>query len=559
MIGKQIPVRIGAGDEGAELAGTWALGPAAQVLFTPELLSLVFSYAGSASLATSARVCKGWSDTALNQLWRDLDSVYPILELVFDISLIKGEHGSLFFKKLTDVLGDADWNRFQSYAKRVRSLDFDETMTYQEDPDTPGLDSNVVAALCLHHPFGAVFLPHLQELKWTTDGSALSMLPFLSGELRHLYIQMSTQTASTANEVFKAITHRTPSLITFMLEAQVQSPSIDASLARWLQTTLNLEEVSLPANYFSSPLIRALGSLPKLKKIEQSLTFFPPSDSPRVLQPLPCGTFPQLFHLAFDATLSDARKFLLASPEVGSRLVHITLHVSGVLDSQNILNFAGHVAQNCPMMTEFGLDLFIQPGSGEHSLSPLTMELLESLYPCTGLKSLEIGHPLPFTFLEDDVERMARAWPNMVLIDVCNDIDYSLPHTGLTGNSLSILPVFATALPKLEILGLYLNKQEAPPFAGNLNPRYQFQTLSELRVGLSLVPGGPLRQVGFYIASLCKELPSINFQPSNWYTGTPPSDWAETEKAWKEVEDMAGFAMDVKRATLSSLRETATH
>ncbi|KAG8913134.1 hypothetical protein FRC01_004717 [Tulasnella sp. 417] len=546
-------VQTGAQDVAAESTGSWALGPAAQVLFTPELLSLVFSHIHSASLATSARVCKAWSDTALNELWRDLDSVFPLLELLFDINLIKGEHDSRLLKELTNILGDADWNRFHSYGERVRSLDFDQAWTYREDPDIPDFDSNVAATLCLHHPFGAAFLPHLRNLRWTTDGSALPMLPFLSSELKKLYIDMSTETASTANEVFKAIVHRTPSLINFELQAQVQSPSIITSLARWFETTPNLEEVSLPPNYLTSPLIRALGSLPKLKKIEASLRFFGSIDPPSELQHLPCGNFPHLRYLGFHATLSGARKFLLASREVVSQLTHISLHAGGVLDSENILNFARHVAQNCPMVTELGLDLFTD--QGEQSLSPLTVVLLESLYPCSQLQSLEIGHPFPLTFQEDDVEQMGRAWPRMVLLDLCNDPNTSLPLGVQMGNSLSILPIFASALPELEVLGLYFNNQEALPFAGNLYPQYQFQKLSQLRFGLSPIPEGRSHQVAFYIASLCKKSPIITFRSSDWYVGTLPSDWEETQRAWEKIRDLVDFAMEVKLAGLSSLRD----
>lgn len=113
-------MQIEAGNEGVELTANSALGPGgtrtvftncgkfffiynvtprlAHVLFTPELLSLVFSFSHLASLAKSARVCKWWSDTALNQLWRELHSVFPLLELVLDINLMRGNPDSALFK-----------------------------------------------------------------------------------------------------------------------------------------------------------------------------------------------------------------------------------------------------------------------------------------------------------------------------------------------------------------------------------------------------------------------------------------------------------------------------
>lgn len=61
----------------------------ARVLFTPELVSLIFSFSQSVTLATPACVCKGWSDAALDQLWEHLSSVFPLVELVLDLDLIE--------------------------------------------------------------------------------------------------------------------------------------------------------------------------------------------------------------------------------------------------------------------------------------------------------------------------------------------------------------------------------------------------------------------------------------------------------------------------------------
>lgn len=456
---------------------------------------------------------------------------------------------------MTDVLGDADWDRFHSYAKRVRSLYFEEPSRYRSELDIYTLDPTVIAILSLHHPFGAVFLPRLQELSWETGGSALSMIPFLSGELKQLHLHMPTPTPSTANEVFKALAHRTPALVSFHLEATVRGLSVDTSIARWLRTTANLEAVSLPPHYLTPALVRVLGSLPKLREIEQSeYTYL--SNSTRVLQCLPPGTFPKLVDISFSASLSEAQGFLLASQEVGYRLSRIVLHASGRLDSERILKFARLVTEICPALTGLGLNFSAVPRSGEQSLAPLTMALFESLYPCTQLQTLEIGHPLPFTFQEEDVEQMARAWPQMACFDVCPDPDYSFPLTSQLGSSISILSVFAKAMPELEVLSLHVNEQGAPPFTGNLYPRYQFQRLTALRFGLSLLPGGSSRQVGFYIASICKERPVISHGRTGWHSGAYPNDWIQTKRDWQEVEDTVYFAMEVKQEGLSSLRGT---
>ena len=39
----------------------------------PELLSLTFSYATPGTQAAAARVCRAWSELALDELWRELE------------------------------------------------------------------------------------------------------------------------------------------------------------------------------------------------------------------------------------------------------------------------------------------------------------------------------------------------------------------------------------------------------------------------------------------------------------------------------------------------------
>lgn len=44
---------------------------------------------GTPELAAAARVCRTWTDVALDMLWEELDSVYPIMALLGPISKIK--------------------------------------------------------------------------------------------------------------------------------------------------------------------------------------------------------------------------------------------------------------------------------------------------------------------------------------------------------------------------------------------------------------------------------------------------------------------------------------
>ncbi|KAG9037369.1 hypothetical protein FS837_001447, partial [Tulasnella sp. UAMH 9824] len=63
----------------------------------PELLSMVFSLSVEPELAISACVRKTWSDPALDELWKDLDNVFPLLQLVLDLETLRDDDGDRAF------------------------------------------------------------------------------------------------------------------------------------------------------------------------------------------------------------------------------------------------------------------------------------------------------------------------------------------------------------------------------------------------------------------------------------------------------------------------------
>lgn len=369
-------------------------------------------------------------------------------------------------------------------------------------------------------------------------------------------------TASTVNEVFNATIGRTPNLLIFHLEATVSGVRVDTVIARWLQATPNLEEISLPRYYSTPTLVRVLGFLPRLKTFDQSFkSAGHRGNQSEVAQHFHPDTFPSLIRLGLNATPSVAREFLLASQGIGTRISRIVLHALDNLDTKDLLIFTRHVAENCSGMTELFLNLFNGPDPRASDISPLPMALLESLYPCTRLKALNIGHHFPFRFHEDDVERMGRAWPRMIYFKVCADPNFGFPPSDQMGSSLSILAAFAKSLPNLEDLGLYITQEGHLSFGDNLYPQWQFRKLKKLYVGLSAVTRDRLCDIGFYIASLCREHPRLTYGETNWHSGLAPDDRGkikEIKAAWKEVQEIVGFAMEVKWAGRPRFRETVT-
>lgn len=57
-----------------------------QPIFIAEVLALIFSHLDNRSVARAARVCKQWSDVALDTLWYHVTDFKPLLSLLAPIT-----------------------------------------------------------------------------------------------------------------------------------------------------------------------------------------------------------------------------------------------------------------------------------------------------------------------------------------------------------------------------------------------------------------------------------------------------------------------------------------
>ncbi|KAG8914850.1 hypothetical protein FRC00_010336 [Tulasnella sp. 408] len=502
---------------------------------------MIFSVSKAPELARSARVCKNWSDPALDELWRDLQSVFPLLQLVMDSELTQtASVGPADLEAVSIALADVDWPRFCSYAKRVQVLYFDDTF-FQ--------DSALVEAICLHHPYGPSLLPRLKKLDWFTFQSSPSFIPFISKDLVNLDLQLHDTDEAWIKEIFSALRHRTLKLKVFHLDTEVVGAVSEAALASWLEQMETLESLELPPYYLTERIVTAIGAFPRLRTIDL------PFDGPHYqyndtgfLGTLPGGSFPSLVRLTLPATPAAARHLLFNSPTNYTCLTKLHLYALKDIGAHQILAFTQQLAGRCPMITDIELALFLKPEFRSQGASALPIEVLESLYSCKNLNALRIGHPLPLKLNPADVENIAHAWPQIKDLYLCCQPDFSFSISEQMGTSISILPVFALHLPNLQRLGLYFNGQDPITFEGHLYPQFQFVQLQTLSVGLSPIPMTKVRDLGFYLASLCSRIPNIAFGYFSWLGEMGPPDDVGRKTAWRDVEENMAFAMRVKLA-----------
>ncbi|KAL4066483.1 hypothetical protein V8B97DRAFT_1874465 [Scleroderma yunnanense] len=123
-------------------------------------------YEARYTLAGLARTCKALKDPALDSLWADLDSLYPLLACL-PLDIQRRTDGSIHTSR---PLEPSDFVIFQSYAKRVRMLGYRQR--------NPFMSADLLRLLS-SFPYtpGSALLPSLRVLSWPADSD--ETFPFI--------------------------------------------------------------------------------------------------------------------------------------------------------------------------------------------------------------------------------------------------------------------------------------------------------------------------------------------------------------------------------------------
>lgn len=437
-------------------------------------------------------------------------------------------------------------------------MSYDSTRIYRTYRRTPTIAPEAIAMLRLHLPSHLDVLPHLETLRWSTIGSATAMLPFLSPRVKSLEVAL-TGDSQSVNHFFQALAGHVPNLKSFTLKTPTRAMDIEEPLRRLIGTWKKLETLVVPSYYLRPSILETVASLPNLKTLEQDYTHHPPYDAAAMLQklPLPKNAFPELRTFMFNSNPASAQLFAQEYSDLFFRLTSIHINSPNGVNNEEVSDFVSHLGSQCTHLTSISLNL--APGLGPHpqQASPLPFEVLESLFPCRRLMTLEIGHSHPLTMNETNVERMAQAWPKLESFWVCPEPDLSLPTSRDLGTSLSILPTFARHFPTIKDLGFFFANDQNFSFSGDLYPEFEFQKLKILCVGVSSMPGGRSRDVGFLIASLCRVEPVVDIGVSVWYRGVACPEWEGYARQWDEAHDFLKFAMRTKIASRAKTSRTS--
>ncbi|EAU92726.1 hypothetical protein CC1G_01771 [Coprinopsis cinerea okayama7 len=519
---------------------------------------------GKRALSRLARTCRAISEPALNVLWRDLDSIVPLLGLFPNHILKKAKRPGLGFAQIPE---DADWEIVCKYSERVRRIAYDETANNVAASVFPILDEQ--------RPY-LYILPHLQEIIWKAETPAgldrCSM--FLTPELRTVHLELGANFKQQQVAAFLADMSSRSLLSSFSFSSPTSLPD---SFTELLIRQENIEKIVLVApGALSSGVGRWVSSLPKLKSLQLDLTGRSPiavegffdEIHPRSGCSTPssiCSTDSGIFsgeeldfaelrrsalrltdYLPSRESFAQLRRVQLTG-EVGniavflkhlsSPLAHLDLLIDDPPDNADWQDLCYLISEafsdslqtlkiSANGATRYA-DLLRLSSRGEPASNRLSLKHLTDL---TSLTRFEIDLPESIVFLPEDLEALAFACPRLEVLRLCPLARFAPNSTGprITLENLSIL---TKRCKHLHTIAAVVQAAEGTP-AIMESPSFASHSLVRLHVGHSWI-GDPL-QVAILLSHLAPRLENLRwFQEKN-----RPGFNEANAKSWQTACDM---------------------
>ncbi|KIO32346.1 hypothetical protein M407DRAFT_4538 [Tulasnella calospora MUT 4182] len=474
-----------------------------------EILRLIFQFTERASLLAAATVSQLWSTIALNTLLRALPSIFPLLKLLAPQTWFLD--ATNYHESLLLSLARADWGRFRQYALRIRSVDVD----YAEKADLP-LDA---AALVQTFHGTSPLLPNVKTITWRfiNNRDCTSILPFLGPQLESLELRMAKLVDhSEQSLLMQSLLHRTPNLSVLRVASFALAHQMSSSLASFISSLPKLVRLKLPAFFLTKEVVTTIAKLPVLTQLDYSdwkQTVETYHESGMCFEFSP-GLFSHLDDLAFASFPTQMAKVLQAADHVGL-LRSINLDCPAYYSEREIRTVFANLASGARRLGS--VQLLCSPVfdvAESSSTDSLSIDTIRPLFSCIGLGRFHLTAPHFAPLQNEDVLEMGASWPEMHSLSLCPS---PLTKRNL-GAPFDILSTFAKCFPNLQKLRLFFGS-EVSEFDGDLHPAYQLTKLVTVGVGLSPVPRGRAQDIGFLLASLCQNPPSIESGPTGYHRG----------------------------------------
>ncbi|KAK7468686.1 proteasome regulatory particle subunit [Stygiomarasmius scandens] len=544
---------------------------------TQKLLEAILeSPGGKRSLSRIARTCKAFKEPALDVLWRELDSLIPIIGL-FPSSLLKRP------KKpglgLSKAPSEGDWDKIIEYGARVRKIKYDQSSNNAPSSILPMFEEN--------RPVEYIF-PNLQRLVWKAETSAgLDYCRlFLNSELQSLSLEVVAGSRSqTLSTILRDVTSRMKlQALSLILPTTLPDSFVDLVSA---QTGLQ-KLVLIAPGALSTGVGRLAASLPELKSLQLDLShrnsaaveaFF--DDLPQAAQGSGQSTPSSEVSVGRDSGVFSGDETDFSFVEMKQKL-NSHLKTTGAFASLRQLHLTGEASCISIFLKHFfaplvQLELVIEdppePSDWQELSQLLSARLGRSLQALTisatgssrfsdlvrstsraeppdgrlslehfgslpMLNRLEIDLPSSFQFTETDIVCLASSCPGLEELKLCSLARFPL-QTGPPKLTLQALAPLMAGCPKLHTLSVAVNARQASPEV-LAQKSASSESLRRLHVGHSWIHD--FIHVTILLSHLAPRLDSLK-----WFHEKNRPGFIETHaRGWEKVQDALPHLQSVR-------------
>ncbi|EJF61956.1 hypothetical protein DICSQDRAFT_58994 [Dichomitus squalens LYAD-421 SS1] len=468
-----------------------------------ELLTMMFSYLDDRDLARAACVCKHWAELALDALWSEVNDLRRVLTVLAPLAF-KTERvpastaripGAYVFKR---PLVPADWQRFQRYSGRVRSLRHDQrhARNAMEKSKRPTLlHPKVFADLTTTCPTDDIF-PNLQSLVWYACAPERQRLclAFVHRRVKHLGLHLYRSEPSSLTDYVRQVCARCKDLTVLDLSLAGPMRQLEEEVSILIRGFPRLRKISLPIYCLTSRLFNELSILQQLDTISLGdPARAEPGDRADVTHLVPAfsnDAFPVLRSLSFSAQVADATHSIRSSLFPA----HLTeLHLKSVVIAtpEALRELFIAIRDRCTSLVELSVDYIIAPDSPLLSPPPPlserpSLECFRPLFSARSLRAFELRWDYALNLADNDIDELASSWPSLESLQLNAE---PVPEANGPCLTLRSLLPFARNCPNLRHLGLHVDATTVPSF--HQHPHSQdlprFRCLQTFAVGLSAI------------------------------------------------------------------------
>ncbi|KAK7039637.1 hypothetical protein R3P38DRAFT_2900956 [Favolaschia claudopus] len=507
-----------------------------------EIVSLICQRIEKSSLPSFARVCKAFSDSALDVLWRHQDSLFNLLRCMPDgiWNEATDEEEDEENWSLNRPVLPSDWQRPLAYSRRVKWFTYDE----RKRPGRPlSFDFFESFRLCL--PWKHLF-PNIQTLTFNScnEWSFQFMRIFLGPRLNRLTLGKPQSAAHLS--LLPNIAMECPLLKT--LEIQFFSKDkLDAkfSISALVVGLGRLESLSVPC--LDNIVLEHVAQLPSLTSLtlqkQTALKSFPPSVSSNAI------LFPSLRSIDITAADNVDAIIPLLVLMAHAPMNDLTIDIPDKVPAKRIAALYSAIARYCPHSSlkdimcgrGFGGSITIA-SSADTATYLMTGAQILPLTSLTNLTEVCLTPPLGFDLDDAIVADLAQAWPHLIHLGLFSTCYANYPsRVTLRG----LLPL-AQHCPHLRSLTLPLDAtsetrwhQKLQSESNGEEPARRIQQISLGSLNVMHSPIGDSFLVAGFLSSVFPKLKVIYTDHVFHPFGEERADLTEVialDEKWKAVE-----------------------